>query len=159
MAILPKISKRVEIRADGYGYVIVERVWLGWRWPIAEIRASTEFWPREISDVPVPKGVRIPKQPTPTPDESQAVSEMMRSRGWMVLRKFWNYQSMMLMFRCTSPEGNEQDKGSYNGFMLGRLIAHRIENWGEQPGDEELRVVESEFYGNMQRMDSEVGGL
>lgn len=155
MNILPKTTLTFEVKPDGLRYAIISYSFLRWTATLYEIPVLLEFWPREVR-TPLPKGTRFPKQPQPTEFESRLVSELIKSRGYKVLNKFWNWYGITLAQTCTSRvEGIETAQGMFQGFLRARLIPLQISQWGEEKA--ELEEEES-MYVTQRRMDNEAPG-
>jgi len=82
------------------------------------------------------------------------VAEMLESRGYKVLNKFWNWYSLTLAHRCTSDKnGIETAQGMFQGFLKARVIALQIAKWGQE--EEEVLEDEGSMYSKMAEMDRE----
>lgn len=150
MNLIPDIKLTKGIGDNGIEYVTITRHWLWWNKTLCSIPVRCNFWPDSIA-LPLPKSTRFPKQPTPTEDESRLVAELMETRGYKVLTKYWVWQALIMAHRCTTTT-SEEDVGMFQGFLRARIIPLQIANWGEQK--EELEEEES-MYSTMARMDRE----
>ncbi len=150
MNLIPDIKITKGVGSNGLEYITVTRHWLWWSSHLISVPVRCNFWPDTIA-MPLPKSTRFPKQPTPTTDESKLVAELMETRGYKVLSKFWVWQALMMAHRCTTST-SEQDVGMFQGFLRARTIPLQIANWGEQK--EELEEGES-MYQTQARMDRE----
>ncbi len=150
MNLLPDIWITKAVWEDGWEHVTVTRHWLWWSKVLITIPVRCNFWPDNIT-MPLPKSTRFPKQPKPTTNESKLVAELMETKGYKVLKKFWNWQALMMAHRCTAG-ADKEDVGMFQGFLRARVIPLQIANWGEQK--EELEEEES-MYQTQARMDRE----
>jgi len=150
LRIIPKIKFKLHTHADGYRYAIVYRDWF-WQTTLFKFPIDIQFWPRDLT-VPLPKGTRFPKQPTPTEAESKAVADMMDQRGYKILHKYWNWMGITLAYRCTSEKDGEA-QGLFQGFLRARLIPQQIAKWGQEQRAESVEGTEEDMYLNQLRMD------
>jgi len=149
--ITPK-TKLSSVTKNGIRYAVVTYSWLWWTTVLYEIPILREFWPDNILS-PLPKGVRFPKQPIPTEYESRLVSEMMESKGYKVLKKFWNWQTLVLAHTCTKEkEDIETVQGMFQGFLRAKIIPIQIAEWSRE--QEEMEDEES-MYTHQREMDKE----
>lgn len=153
MRILPKTKFKLQTRTNGYRYAIIYREWL-WTKILFEFPLSLEFWPTELK-IPLPKGIRFPKQPQPTEEESALVAELMEQRGYKVIRKFWNWQALVFTYGCTTEtNGIGEAQGLFKGFLKARTLVEQIAHWGEGKEEGEIEMEgEEEMYLNQRRMD------
>jgi len=151
----PKTTLTFEVKPNGFRYAIISYSFLFWTTTLYEIPVVLEFWPREVR-TPLPKGTRFPMQPEPTEFESRLVSELIESRGFKVLKKFWNWQALVLAHRCTTEgEGIETVQGMFQGFLRARLIPLQIAEWKRE---QEEMEDESSMYAHQREMDSKAPG-
>lgn len=154
MTLFPKIKLTTETRPNGVKYAVITHRWL-WDTVLFEIPIIREFWPEEIT-YPLPKGVRFPKQPQPTEFESRQVAELIESPGYKVLRKFWNWQTLVLAHRCTAGmEGIETAQGMFQGFLRAKIIPIQLSQWDKEQVEME---DEESMYVKMRSMDKEAPG-
>ena len=151
MKFFPTTKLTTAVHSNGIKYAVVTYSWLWWSTVLYEIPIMCQFWPDDV--FPLPKGVRFPKQPQPTEFESRLVMELIESRGYKVLRKFWNWYGLTLAHRCTAGvEGIETVQGMFQGFLRARIIPIQIAEWGKEKEEME---DESNMYVNQLRMDKE----
>jgi hypothetical protein len=149
--IIPKTKLSVETKRDGYRYAVVTRHWLR-STVLFEVPISLEFWP-SVFKVPITKGVRFPEEPKPSDEEVRTMKDFVGSRGYKILRKFWNWRLLDLTFLCTSrKENSEYARGMFQGFLEARVTAEKIAEFG---GEVEGIAAESteDMYTNMDRMN------
>jgi len=151
--LLPKTKFKLQTRSNGYRYAIVYRAWL-WDKILFEFPIDIQFWPRELK-IPLPKGIRFPKQPQPTEIESKAVADMMEHMGYKVIRKFWNWQALVFTYSCTTEtDGIGEAQGTFKGFLKARTLIEQIAHWGQgEVGEESQMEDEQDMYLNQLRMD------
>ena len=99
-------------------------------------------------------GFSLKNQPKPTGEESAQAADLIETRSYKIIRKFWNWQSLKLANRCCyNSDEHLKSQGLYEGFQLARVIIEQIANWSteEQP----MTFEQADFYLNMQKMNGE----
>jgi len=155
MHLIPAIKVTIsDTTSNGYRHANVTRHWLWKTKLLLSIPLFVEFWPSTFK-VPVTKGVRFPKEPKPSDEEVRIMKDFVDSRGYKVLRKFWNWRLLGLTFSCTSSrEDSEYARGKFQGFMEARVIAEKIAEFGAEVEGEVSESTE-DMYINMREMDRE----
>ncbi len=153
MNLLPDIKITKGVGSNGLEYVHITRHWLWWSKTLCRIPVG-RLWPSDI--IVLPKSTLFPQQPIPTNNEKKLVTELMETRGYKVLKKFWIYQALVLAHGCTKEIGNIKTiQGLFQGFLQARETPFTIAHWGEGVARGEELEEEESMYQTQARMDRE----
>lgn len=145
-----------EMTSDsGHQKLVIFRSWFGRKKIVKVCEIGRRFWPDDESVAArLTPGFSLKNQPKPTMAESAEAVDLIASRGYKVIRRFWNWQSVKLARRCCyDSDETLKSQGMYEGFQLAKTIIEQVANWSEEEAP--MTFDQADFYLNMSRMDSQ----